>query len=529
MFNDTRCIYNTLMENSDQSESQYKIVILLLILVFTVIQLVFAWNGGENKVFNSPDANANYHFAERIFKGEPLAKTLPFEASDFTDYLFTRSTRVVGSSIIPVGFVGLIVIYGFISKALFLNLISYLTIFFASVGSYYFFLTIKKVLNTRVAFLATILLLIHPAWWYYVNDSLLPNVLFVSLLMIATYYLFTLINNPQKRYYILFGFFLVLALFVRTSEILWIAPSLVIYLYLKRTKINWRLVWLSLGIFFLTTLLALLLQGYLTKGGLPIGYNVTAISIGFNPLRILRNFLNYGLLIFWPFSILLGLGLLSMFPKEWREWKIYLIVLAVISSIILVFYGSWLVVDHPDPKAVTIGTSYVRYFLPIYIFSLPIAAHAWLKYTAKFKRKFQRPLNTILIVGLVFFLYGSAFVGNREGILEKSVTLSGYDTIAGWVDENTPESSLIVTDKSDKYIWPNRLVMSPPTEEKDLAALAHFVSILHVPTYYMGLTVSESEYGLIKDRWNSQQLELGDLQFTHEDISVYPITSRNDT
>ena len=91
------------------------------------------WDGGVNGVFNSPDANANYYFAERLYQGQSFAFPLPYDDIQGKEYISTRSTRVIDNSIIPVGFLGMTFLYGGLSKILFINLIPYLTIIFSTI------------------------------------------------------------------------------------------------------------------------------------------------------------------------------------------------------------------------------------------------------------------------------------------------------------------------------------------------------------------------------------------------------------
>src|SRR3990167_3165301 len=191
----------------------YYIGIAVLMIVFVILQVWFVWNGGAYGVFNSPDANANYYFASRLFEGEPLVYTFPFPESPELAYLTTRSTRVVGDSLIPVGFLGLIVLYGLISKALFINVIPYLTVFFAVAGIYFFYKICSLLFFQRTAFIAAVLLSVHPAWWYYTYASLFPNVLFSTLCILSVYAAVRLLLQPRKQWYVLLGTMLALALF----------------------------------------------------------------------------------------------------------------------------------------------------------------------------------------------------------------------------------------------------------------------------------------------------------------------------
>src|SRR3989344_5909721 len=106
--------------------TQYGLFVIMAI--FAVTQLFLIWNGGEAKIFESPDANINYHYAARLASGLSLAvhATVPLA----TPYVTPRSAVVRGDSILPAGFVGLIALYGFLSSFTSPLLIPYWTLLF---------------------------------------------------------------------------------------------------------------------------------------------------------------------------------------------------------------------------------------------------------------------------------------------------------------------------------------------------------------------------------------------------------------
>lgn len=97
----------------------------------------------------------------------------------------------------------------------------------------------------------------------------------------------------------------------------------------------------------------------------------------------------YLIKFFWYFSIPSFLGMvlwvIQRLKKKDLSFKnneatisnranmqlVYIICWLCVTAYLLVFYGSWEIVDRIDEQTVSIGTSYIRYWLPIYLGMLP--------------------------------------------------------------------------------------------------------------------------------------------------------------
>ncbi len=509
--------------------------------LFVIVQCALIWNGGHNGVFNSPDANANYHFALRIFEGRPMALPLRVPVSDARQYLFTRSTRIVGDDVLPVGFLGLIILYGLISRVLFINLIPYLTIVAAAIGLFFFYKLINYFFNPAIAFVATILLAIHPAWWEYTNDSLLPNVLFMSLAIIGSAVFVTAAEQSSKRRSVLAGICIALALWVRLSEALWLLPLLVYFSFVpKRKDARRSYYWYFWGSLLGGAIIAWGAQGFFTGSFQLFGYVMPAgtagssaipapffFPFGFHPRLIVLHAVQYGLGIFWPYTLALAIALWVSGPellKRGQRSRSYVLGTAASAAVVMVLYGSWQIADSPDPSAVTIGTSYVRYFLPWYVLvTLPISAAGYWKCMGYISQRMRALSTGILLCCAVVTLYTTAVTGSPESILAKRQTVKGYDTIASWVATNTPSDSIILTAKGDKYLWPNRMVITAFTDSKGLAAAAYYRTTEHRDVYYSGVTFDQIKEAAFDQRLQAVGLQLGHAVYTYADVSFYPL------
>ncbi|MDD4695574.1 MAG: hypothetical protein PHW42_03990, partial [Patescibacteria group bacterium] len=110
----------------------YFLYFLILGIFFYFYNYLNIENGSQPLIFNSPDETSNYYFTEHF------SKNLNFK--EYNSYLsisndiHPRSIKVSGNYIMPSSFIGLPMIYGFISKFTGIWTIPYMTPIFAIIG-----------------------------------------------------------------------------------------------------------------------------------------------------------------------------------------------------------------------------------------------------------------------------------------------------------------------------------------------------------------------------------------------------------
>jgi hypothetical protein len=154
---------------------------------------------------------------------------------------------------------------------------------------------------------------------------------------------------------------------------------------------------------------------------------------------------------------------------------------------------------------------------------LPIIAAGYLKCMSYLVKNTQRILTMLFFIFAFIFLYLTVITGSPESILAKRDALRGYDMIATWVTEHTSSDAVILTAKGDKYLWPNRLVITSFTNTKAFAAAGHYRAIEGRSIYYSGVTMDEVKYAAFNERLRQEGLELGDAIYTFRDVSIYPL------
>lgn len=526
---------------------------ILLLFFISTLWLVF----GVHSLVNSPDESANLQFA-LSFKNDGDLKIYEPMNNIVGGILHPRSMLAREDYIVPRSFLGLPVVYGILAR--FLGEVSLMLI--TPVLAVLALLAFKSIIKTifkdeNLANLSALMLMLHPAFWYYSARTMMHNVPFVSLLIFGVYFF---VKTPiKKRAWLndlLAGFFIALALAFRTSEIIWIlASSLLLIPLIYNKTIGWQRV----AVFSLSALLVLAIfgiqntqtygsffeTGYTTETSVtgavasyegvidaPIVVEQNVFSgllgylfpFGIHELAILRHIFGYGFLLY-PWMVLPAIASSILIIKQWRTeskaWRLLLLYTLALSAWLGVVYGSWTFFDNPDQNIVTIGNSYVRYWLPLFVLSTPFVARTILFLNSKLQARFEyKPMLLIILVmtalsvKLVFF--------SPDGLIHTRKALQTFAEKRSVIVENTEEDAIIIVDRADKFVFPARTVVTPLRSEATFAELNNLVE--KRPLYYWGITLPEKDVVFL----NSFQLsELG-LQIEYRqtvlDESLYKIT-----
>jgi len=227
--------------------------------------------------------------------------------------------------------------------------------------------------------------------------------------------------------------------------------------------------------------------------------------------NVLKNFSTYFVGMFWWFAIPAAFGAVFFVKKIIsgeinKKIKAYLLISLFASLFLFLYYGSWLFYDNPAKEA-SIGTSYVRYWLPIYILSLPLVAFTLVKLV-----DFIRPLKQKLfaaVLCLIFILFGVklTFFDKNDGLAYVYKNVWDYAVIAETVKAMIPAEAVIIVDRADKIFFPEHRVITPLRENSTYAAIPELAKTL--PLYYYGLPLIEKEMNYFYDgRINREEIEI---------------------
>jgi hypothetical protein len=541
---------------------RFFLIVTFLIVTFFGATILIQHTG----IYVSPDETANAYFSElfsdagTFFSYNPLSESLG-------DVLYPRSMISLDGRLLPSGFIGLPVLYGSLAAFVGVLFVPWFTLIISVLAVVSWYFTTKKLFPKRVAFLATLLLATHPAWWYYTARSLMPNSLFVSLVLLAIFFLvvrpFKMLRNgykiKQKRWKFLnkvqkkllrwwvpfvdlvlsaglFG----AAVFVRPSEVFWMAAAALCVLVVYWKKEHWKASVLFLLIFIIALLPMLHFHEMFYGGALKTGYNAgesAAVSVGVaeevvstatdaqlawytfleipiikavfpfgvHPRNALQHMGWYLVSLFWWLSLLAIPGFFLLFSRRKKmkstraRHRTYALVFLVVLGWLGVMYGSWSFHDNPDPLAITIANSYVRYWLPLYVMSTPLIAYSihWLA-----KKATVDGAKNVAIVGLmsacVVLNSYAVFWQGDDALFTMSAMLQDSLEIRASVLEIVPEQGVIVVDRADKIFFPYRTVRYPLRDETTYQLLP--VLLETSPVYYYGITFPQEDLDFLNQK-----------------------------
>lgn len=489
---------------------------------------------------NSPDEMANAFFSRSFASSGRL---WDFEAMNLTldGVVHPRSTRVVDDLIVPGGFIGLPVIYGALLRVVGVWSLPFWTPLLAVAAATFFGLIIRKFFGRRTGTIAALLLLANPAWWYCASRTLYPNTLFAVLVIIAAWFMLAApiapIFKERPRTFAWVGLsgwstaaaaglFFGLALAVRPVEAYWLLPSAaVIAIFCRRSLSKTRLaafaaaaflvlapfLWLNRSLYgnWLGTGYGSAFSG-VSPVEMPRGWGARFLGpvgpyifpLGFAPRDALKAVFSFGLGFFWWWTALVAaasavlVAAVGRYRLDRRPWPrpvvVYAVVFFVMAAWLLPAYGSFQPDDTSVAGAVTIGSSYFRYWLPLFVLSvLPVA---WLtdRLMAWRTGKVIRVAAAAAVFAFVAIPSAVAvFASPAEGLLAVRETLIRNDREVRRVLELTEPRSVIICDQADKQLFPERRVIVPLRSEATWKALGKMS--LQTKVYYYGVTFPEKD------------------------------------
>lgn len=514
--------------------------------------------------FNTPDEVLSYYFSNNfadkgeLYYLEPLNTTMQ-------RVVFPRWALVVQDKITPGSFLGLDLIYGTLGKIFTKNIIPFLTPFFAIIGVLFFYLFLKIIFDKKVAFISALLMFIFPGFWYYASRTMFNNVLFLILLIMGLYFFVKLFYFKDLKFkycnnhslFMIFnsslaGLFFGLSLITRTSESVWVGLMILVILifYRKDFKKFWPYLFFSLGL-AVFCLVPVLNQNKILYGNyFSTGYPLTTVSnnlevgsvktisplqaiilpFGLNLKNIIYVIYNYVFKLFWPFALLAITGIILFLKKEkTRQQKLFFSFL-LITFYLLIYYGSWIFYDSSISGLISIGSSYVRYFLPLYIFSLPFIAYVLVKIWQW--SKLTKILKIFLLIPITYYLllitYDSVFIG-PESLIAIKKNLIVYNIQAKSVLSIVPSESILLLDASaDKIFFPELKHIIVPQGGVEYAPLRRALTEKMAPSfYYFHNKAGDSPEYLNQTKFNPENLEIYDGKNIDGGGVIYKIKLKN--
>lgn len=505
---------------------------------------MFWLTAGTDRVYASPDENANAFFSQTF--ADSFSFCAPQPLNDLAEGLIhPRSTIAPGTCIVPSTFLG----FPFLLGAVFLAtgyigtvLVTPILAMVGIAALWWIVRTLTK--SDRLADWSALLTIAHPAFWYYGARVFMNNVPFVSLLILSVA-LFIVAHRRRNIWIgVAVGAILSLALSFRLAD----APIAIIVIgltmMLYRSRIVWRaMLGVLIGVLVMAALYlginaqtygSVLVTGYNAPDPRAMSASVDASSsvlssiasllfpFGFHPRAILANVLNYGLLLYPVSSVLAFVGGLIAWRRREQQgdWRKFVIVAAVVTVWMAAMYGSWRIIDNPDPLAVTVGNSHVRYWLPVFVMSSVLSALAFDELWKQLKGS-MRWIGVGVLVGIVA-MNGQTVFGGTDGFIATRSALMTFEQKRSVILANTESDAIVIVDRADKYVFPYRQVIVPLRSDSTYAILPTLVPI--VPVYYFGITLPEKDLDHLNEVILAPMHLKATSIVTEQEESLYRIT-----
>jgi len=519
-------------------------------LVFFGVVLFFAYAWlplSVEGVWNSPDETAVAYFSDKlpVFWGD--YDVLASYSEELGGAVHPRSVGVVDGELVPRSWIGLSWVLNVVGllpgvsiefAELLVSVIAVLAVFaWGGISAKFFD---DKMIGIASGFL----LAVHPGWWYFTARGLHPNVLFTSLLIFVVWFWY--VGAPYRlkcgdwaRYLLLLfgGMSFGMALFVRTNEAIWVVPVLLFVLYASRKYPKGEIFagvigvilpllvmlfvnasvygsWLSFGYFVKTDALVGAGGEVLAGGGGLVPWYIRLFDLvfpfGFHEWNIIVSFVNYHLLFFllWSGFALFGGILFIVKLREFdvlRRRRILSVgsVILLVSLYLVFMYGSWVINDNPDPNVVSIGTSYIRYWLPISVVMTGLAGYFLVEGVPSKRgsiyiwltRSFIVVLVVVFSFNLVYFEGGDSVVSVARN-LDRNIEIR--DELLDLVDVD----DIVIVDRADKILFPYRNVIMELRNESTYGLIPVAVDVLGErgdELFYFGISLPEEDLRFLRE------------------------------
>ncbi len=504
-------------------------IIGILAFLFFIIYSWLFWPFSADQVkFTSPDETANYYFTTLFAEQNKLSVSSPVSQTiqQYEQYVRPRSTSYTSDDrIAPASFLGIHLLYGSLAKIFGTKAILFFTPFFAAAGIVFFYLLVRRIFSSQVAILSATLLAVMPPYWYYASRGMFHNILFVSALIAGLYFLVSAIQGQkQVWHWVGAGLCIGLAIITRTSELLWVSGVVAVILIIMRKNIIWKYAGYGL-LCFIALCIPIFIANYSLYAN-PLSFGYTATADGGSSTTSNSNIITDVYRLILPFGIksdILGPAvwdyLIKLFPwiglplvlgvtwlvkntvakkgasifHELKEYyqdmsetqRLYYTLYVAVSVWLIIYYGSFSFTEHTDPSAIILGSSYARYWLPIFVFGLPLIVKTIYRIALYFRhKKIQQFVLLFLFVSIIVFSVSKTVADPLQGLAQ----LRQY--IAEAVQHNditvdaTPEDAIIISGHADKTIFPERNVIAAlPNDSEAREKLVRSLKA-HYPLYY---------------------------------------------
>ena len=461
---------------------------------------------------NSPDEAVNLAFIEQF--SQTFSLQIKAGAASTAFDLAPRSVVFESGAYAPAAFIGMIVLYGLLAWILGSWFIWVATPLVAGAAGLALYSLISRTWGRPTAVVTGLLYFLHPVLWYYTVRGLYHNVLFLSLLIVG---LWLVVIRPLKKQWTndVFAFGVIgMSILVRGAELPWVAGLLVlIWVFTKGWK---RLaqtgIWIGLGV--VSAAVVSIAQPDLLLGGYVLGetsFTQLLFPFGIHPKLVWHNLWQYGLALGGVVGLFSVIGWLYAARHKRSS---YFWIFTLLAWVPLVVYGSWQIADNPTSWLVTMGNSYMRYWLPVFIFALPFVGFAVTQMFDWLQQRDKRYAGGFWFAFFIFWVVGSVrlFYGGVDGYAAIAQQTEFADAVTVQVFATTQPNDVIFVNTWDKVFWPERTVARGLfTQDGAQTAGDTLMQFDESSVWYFGLKMDAEQEDFLRD--NQAIISLIELEF----------------
>ena len=505
-----------------------KIYVLLIIGLFFVYIYGWLYRVPEHK-FTSPDETSNYFYIQQFANQNKLSIDEPLNVIA-QNVIHPRSMNVVNGTIVPGSFLGMILIYGSIAKIAGMSVVPLLTPLFGVAGIVFFYLLLRKIFSERVAFVSAVLVFVNPVFWYYASRGLFHAVLFISLCIAGIYFFMHAIHSGHTRktriaLFAVSGLLIGLSLITRTSECTWVFFVLLGLWLSHFKKIRYAEIALFgfmvcvtfIPIFYYNNQLYGSVFTFSYTAGAATG-SIEAVEGVSTGQRIFDMFFPFGVnighaahmafryvILAMPWFSILLIALLIWTTKNAflnrlkkifasvasrtmnvpLSERVYVYCFIFVAVWLILYYGSFVFSEFRETNRIILGSSYLRYWLPLYVFATPLIVKGMFRLRELWEAPRVQKIVSIFFV-VIFLLLPMVWVINDPlyGLMATKKNTEDSIALSRSVMEVTHPGAVIIAGNADKVFFPERRVIANfPTSQTARAGVLHALYD-RVPLYF---------------------------------------------
>jgi len=427
--------------------------------------------------FSIADERAMSVLTQRIAFGQTMGIDEPLN-TPAEGLVHPRSMTTMGTTIVPEGFIGQAVLYGWLAHLFGWQGIPYILLSLSTVlAAWSFGRLLRYFFTPAIAATSSIAYLLFPPVLYYSFHPFVPNLLQFNLLLIAT----ALVQSPRSHSWwnplrpFIVGVIAGTAVALRPVELPWIVLLGITIQFVMQPKLTkYTLVTGLLGLSFPLIVLGISqaqLYGQWWSVGyaqnpqfVPIAHRDTPwvmidlvkamiFPFGTSLAQSIKNVWYYHLWLFWW---ILPLAFTALSDRDHRRSMTrWLKIIALPAGWLIVFYGSWNISEQVDPSIHPMSTGFVRYWIPLAVAWVPIVMIGVRRLLDQCVPRIQFLVIAFLVVAAVLSPLHTTIASIHQQWDQANRDRERIQTLI----EYTPANALLLVKYSDKVYFPTRRVL----------------------------------------------------------------------